>query len=271
MKCIEHYNQPMNEHSIEYNTTFKIFPDGTKKVKYHNYSSVKGIFRGRGVSTKQSSEKKRYENLYNSKQRLIDLVYCNSLVSPWEYFVTLTFNPEKVDSFDYQKVVDAMHKWLDNMKHQNKDLKFILVPELHKSGRIHIHGLFKNCPNLDLVDSGYTKNGCIIYNINNYDYGFTTVSEIKNQEAVSVYMAKYMTKDLINISGRHTYWRSRDLEKPKIEYAHLNEDTLQFYINKNEIKDYYSNEKSIFFTFNDKISDISGKSANNLVNIIYII
>lgn len=271
MECIKHYNKPMNEHTIEYNTTFKVFPDGTKKVKYHNYSSSKGIFRGRGVSTKPTTDKKKYENLYKSKQRLIDLVYCNSLVSPWEYFVTLTFDPQKVNSYDYDEVVLAMHKWLDNIKHQNRNLKFILVPELHKSGRVHIHGLFKDCPNLKLVDSGKRKNCCKIYNIENYRYGFTTISEIKNQEAVSVYMAKYMTKELLNISGRHSYWCSQKLERPKVEYAHLTEDSLKFYIDRNDIKDYYENEKSIFFVIEGKISDTSGKSSHNLVNIIYII
>lgn len=248
MECIEHYNSPMNEHVFEYNTTLKIFPNGVQKVKHHKYSSTKGLFRGRGVSSKPTTDKKKHENLYNAKQRLIDLVYCNSLVSPWEYFVTLTFDPKKVDSYNYQEVVVAMGKWLDNIKHQNRNLKYILVPELHKSGRVHIHGLFKDCPNLRLEDSGKRKNGCIIYNITNYKYGFTTVSKIKNQEAVSVYMSKYMTKELINISGRKTYWCSQKLERPKIEYAHLTGDHLKFYIDINEIKDYYENEKTISFT-----------------------
>lgn len=253
----------MNEHIFEFNTTLKIFPNGVEKVKYHTYSSTKGIYRSRGSRKDLSTDKKRYENLYKSKQTLIDLVYCNSLNSPWEYFVTLTFNPKEVDSYDYPNVVSAMHKWLDNIKHQNKNLKYILVPELHKSGRVHIHGLFKDCPNLKLIDSGKRKNGCKIYNIKNYRYGFTTVSKIKNQEAVSVYMAKYMTKELLDIPGRNTYWCSKGLERPKIEYAHLTEDHLKFYIDINEIKDYYENEKSTFFTVSGEISHTSGKNARD--------
>lgn len=150
-----------------------------------------------------------------------------------------------------------MCKWLDVVKHQNKSLKYILVPELHKSGRVHIHGLFKDCPNLKLEDSGRRKNGTIIYNIGNYKYGFTTVSKIKNQEAVSVYMAKYMTKDLLSIPGRKTYWCSQKLERPKVEYAHFNEDTLSFYINSADIKNCYTNEKTLIFTStSEKIPDV---------------
>lgn len=249
MQTISHYNEPMNEHTKEYNTTFKIFPNGEKKIKYHTFSNIKGHYQPRKSGGGISSDKKKYENLYNAKQRLIDLVYCNSLIEPWEYFVTLTFDPNIVDSFNYNEVVGAMGKWLDNIKHQNKNLKYILVPELHKSGRVHIHGLFKNCPNLKLVDSGKKKNGCVIYNIENYRYGFTTISKIKDQAAVSVYMSKYMTKELINISGRKTYWCSQKLERPKIEYAHLTEDGLRFYIDGHKIKDYYRNDKTISFNF----------------------
>lgn len=249
VSTIKHYNEPMNEHVVEYNTKIKKFPDGTEKLKYHTYSSIKGLYRkGKGNSS-PTSESKKKDNLYASKQRLIDLVYCNAIDEPWEYFVTLTFNPEKVDSFCYNDVVCAMHKWLDNLKHQNKKLKYILVPELHKSGRIHIHGLFKNCPNLKLVDSGKRKKGIIIYNLTNYKYGYTTVSEVQNQEAVSVYVSKYMTKDLIKISGKNTYWCSKGLLRPQIEYAHFNESTLSFYIQNYEIKDMFKSENttSIFY------------------------
>ena len=135
------------------------------------------------------------------------------------------------------------------MKHQNKQLKYILVPELHKSGRIHIHGLFKKCPNLKLVDSGKRKNGLIIYNLTNYKYGYTTVSKVQDQEAVSVYVSKYMTKDLIKISGKNTYWCSKHLLRPQIEYAHFNEESLNFYIDKYEIKDLYQNERTTSISY----------------------
>lgn len=250
MECSKHYNKPMHEVGFEFNTEIKVFPNGISKIKHHKYSNIKGLFRGSKEGRSATSEKKKYENLYKSKQKLIDLVYCNSLVSPWEYFVTLTFDPKKVDSYNYDVVLDAMHKWLDNMKHQNKELKYVLVPELHKSGRVHIHGLFKNCPNLKLIDSGKTKNGCKIYNIVNYKYGFTTISKIKNQEAVSVYMSKYMTKELIDKGCKKTYWCSKDLIRPTMNYAKLTENELNFYIDNNRanIKDMYVSEKTVSFT-----------------------
>lgn len=31
MNCTLHYNKSMNEHSFEFNTTIKVFPNGEKK------------------------------------------------------------------------------------------------------------------------------------------------------------------------------------------------------------------------------------------------
>ena len=64
---------------------------------------------------------------------------------------------------------------------------------------------------------------------------FTTVSEIKNAEAVSVYTSKYITKEFIDIPNAKKYWASKSLEKPKIEYAQLEESSLKFYIDSDKI------------------------------------
>lgn len=41
------------------------------------------------------------------------------------------------------------------------------------------------------------KNGLQIYNLTNYKLGFTTISEIQDQEKVSNYISKYATKVLV--------------------------------------------------------------------------
>ncbi len=247
------YNTPMHSHVKIYNTEIKTYADGSKKIKYHSYGVVKGLSRKRvGVGDEKNRDYCRYKNLYKSKQKLIDLVYHNALVSSWEYFVTLTFDPKIVDSLDYECVSKALAKWIDNMKHQNPNMSYILVPELHKSGRIHWHGVFKSVPNWKLEPARNEntgrliyKNGVKIYNLVNYKYGHTTVSEIQNQEAVSVYCSKYMTKDMIDLDYKKRYWSSRNLEKPNIEYAYFNEENLDFYIEKGE--DLYRSENTISF------------------------
>lgn len=249
-----------------FNTSIKTFADGSKKIKHTKYNRFKGFSRkkGGGECTEEVKERLSYNNSYRTKANLIDLVYHNSLIQPWEYFVTLTFNPEEVDSLNYNVVSEALAKWLDNMKHQNKRMAYVLVPELHKSGRIHWHGLFRNVPNWKLTPARNSsgkliyKNGAQIFNLDNYDYGFTTVSKIKNQEAVSVYMSKYMTKELINLNYKKRYWSSRNLERPTVEYAMWNDETLEFYIKKCTVQ--YENNTALFLNEEVNIICIMGSN-----------
>lgn len=256
MKVEKLYNETTHTIAYSYNTTLKTYPNGEQKIKYHTYNNLKGIYRNRKGSGVGSDDYQKYKNLVKTKQTLIDLAYCNSIVSPWEYFVTLTFDDNKVNANDYKSVTEALSKWLDNMKHQNKNMQYLLAPEPHPtSGRIHFHGIFKNVPkwNLEEAINPHTgrkikKNGLQIYNLTNYKYGHTTVSKITNQEAVSVYMAKYMTKELIDLAYKKRYWSSKGLLKPTIEYAQMTEDHLKFYIDINRVDEFYQNDKTISFT-----------------------
>lgn len=245
-----------------FNTSIKTFADGSKKIKHTKYNRFKGFSRKKsgGVCSDNVKEHLTYNNMYRSKSNLIDLVYHNSMIDPWQYFVTLTFDPKEVDSLDYEIVSEALAKWLDNMKHQNPNMAYVIVPELHKSGRIHFHGLFRDVPNWDLVPARsertgnlIKKNGVQIYNLVNYKYGFTTVSEIKNQEAVSVYMSKYMTKELINLNYKKRYWSSRNLKRPTVQYALWDDETLEFHIDKCKVQ--YENKNAIFLNQEVNIID----------------
>lgn len=248
MGVLKFHNDKTHTIALSYNTVIKKYSDGTEKLKYHSYSTFKGLPNNKKKSGGLSEEEKdyqRYKNLYKSKQTIIDLAYENSLDTPWEYFVTLTFDDKKVNARHYDYVVENLSSWLDNMKHQNRNMKYILVPELHKSGRVHFHGIFKNVSNWKLEKAYYPgtnrlikKNGLQIYNLTNYKYGFTTVSKVKDMEAISVYISKYMTKELIDQDFKKRYWCSQGLNRPKIEYAHFNEDTLKFYIDNHNLKDY---------------------------------
>lgn len=67
---------------------------------------------------------------------------------------------------------------------------------------------------------------------------------------MSVYISKYITKELINLCYKKRYWSSKGLERPTIEYAEFDEETLLFHIDKDKVKDKYekttSNSKSIY-------------------------
>lgn len=227
---------------IFYNTKIKKFSNGQEFIKKSSYLVSVGLSNPGYTRKKSSSLKSSYKSLYISKLKMIDYATENM---PWDFFVTLTFDKNEVDRFDYSSVRKLFTKWIDNVKHQNKNLKYIFVPELHKNGAVHIHGMIGNCPNLKIIPAvnphtckHIYKNGSQIFNIKNFTYGFTTISKIKNQEACSVYVSKYMSKDLIDFSFKNKYFRSHNLKKPIIEYDILSDDEILDFMSINNITFY---------------------------------
>lgn len=174
-----------------------------------------------------------------SVSRTINTLYEYARSNIWEYFFTLTFNPDKTDSFDYDTSVKAMSQWINNIKKKySPDLKYIFVPEQHKSGRWHFHALVSNIGNMTLVDSGkLTDNDDIIYNIDNYKKGFTTATKIKDTKRASSYITKYLTKQTDNKipKGRKRYWVSRNIKKAYVSEELMNEK--EKYSLKNKLMD----------------------------------
>ena len=158
-------------------------------------------------------------SLRSSMGRTTNKVYYRARSNEWEWFFTLTFNPELVDSLDYEECVNKLSKWLNNIRRSCPDVKYLVVPEQHKSGRWHFHGLFSHCNNLGFVDSGKrTKDGDVIYNVGKYRLGFSTATRIKSLKRVTQYIGKYITKDLCAVTkGKKRYWASRNLAQAEIE------------------------------------------------------
>ena len=52
------------------------------------------------------------------------------------------------------------HKWINNCKNRKaRELLYLLVPEQHKDGAWHIHGLLCNTTGLTFTDSGKRYDG----------------------------------------------------------------------------------------------------------------
>ena len=160
------------------------------------------------------------EDLERSMRRARGKLRRLALANDFRWFVTLTFNPEKVDSFDAAAVVKKLNAWCSNMV-QRKGLRYILIPELHPtSGRIHFHGFFSDC--VDAVDSGHTdKQGHKIYNLPQWTLGFTTAIELYDDYSRAVgYVSKYIGKQDGKITGRW-YYSGGDLREPEVTYAEI--------------------------------------------------
>lgn len=183
-------------------------------TRFNEATQWKNVFTGQIESApKIMTDSKRSEIV--STSRTVNTVYNIARSNEWDWFITLTFNPEKVDSFDYGKCVHKLSVWLSNLRKIAPDMKYIIVPEKHKSGRYHFHGLMANTGDIEFVDSGkHARNGQTVWNIGNYKLGFSTATRVNDCSKVTKYIAKYITKELCSSTfGKKRYWASRNCER----------------------------------------------------------
>lgn len=153
-------------------------------------------------------------NIRRARDKIFDLIYLNE----FRFFATFTFNPRRTDSFSVEEVMKRVKQWLDNHQKRN-GLKYVMVPEYHKSGRIHLHMLYSG--DLKLKSSGkWTKQGKPIYNCTSWRYGFSTVIPCdQNRAKLAFYVSKYVTKDVKKIFGKY-YYSSQGLKRDcPVEYT----------------------------------------------------
>lgn len=170
----------------------------------------------------QEIEKERAERcLRSSFRRTVNEIYNISRQCEWRYFVTLTYDAQKVDRYDFDICMKKANKWFMNQRNRYaKDLQYLFVPEQHKDGAWHIHGLIAQCDGMKFTDSTKrTRKGQVIYNLDGWKNGWSTAVQIADKQEdvmkVSTYITKYITKDLCrNTKGKRRYYRSQNIPKP---------------------------------------------------------
>lgn len=212
---------------IKFNTKIKVYGLNNYSITYCNRKIFKPIQKKKSIKRTVTKKKKsktetKLENILRSqkraKERIFDIVYLNK----WDYFVTLTFNPNKVDSYNCFEVMSKVKSWFTYQR-KKYNMSYILVPELHKKGRIHIHALVSS-GYLKLIDSGrINKHGGKIYNIDSWRYGWSTAENVYgNPMQLAHYVTKYISKDIVKLFGKY-YWSSRDLSRDvPTEYCNSN-------------------------------------------------
>jgi len=195
----------------------------------------KDVFTGRPV--REFDDKKDLEiidrSLQVSANRSKDKIYQLAKSNEWEWFTTFTFDEKKVDRFDYSACSKALSQWLNNMRKHSPNLAYLIVPECHKDGAFHFHGLFANCEGLKIKDTGrtviqkwigdngrkrYRKTKDKIYIFDRYKFGWMTATVVKDNVRVTKYITKYVTKELYSSTfNKKRYWASRNLLLPNVE------------------------------------------------------
>jgi hypothetical protein len=231
---------------MEYNCRLFEYPVGQHITVYKKTITRKDISAETSTTQpKNENFKKSYQNenrsqeleehcknvsLSATKNRIYNIARSNT----WDWFITLTFDRNKTDSSDYDMIIHRLHIFLNNIqKRKCPDLKYLIVPELHgDKEHYHFHGLISGCDNMRFCFSGrFDKKGNPIYNILDWNYGFTTATQIQDTQKASSYITKYITKDTeMKLKNKKRYLCSRNIERTQPEYFVIDEDDfLQIY------------------------------------------
>lgn len=186
---------------------------------------------------KRKSEKKEREtsdgsdrfrqSLSRSRARVFELAACNE----FQYFGTFTLDEKMRDRFnlaDFRKAFAQYVRNLNRSRPAEKKIKYLMIPEQHKDGAWHMHGLLLGLGEEDLRAFNLSekiperikrqiRKGETVYDWTGYRdrFGYFTATAIKNPEAVSKYITKYLTKDIdsnARESGEHLFFASQGLK-----------------------------------------------------------
>ena len=72
------------------------------------------------VHTCEFSEERKERSCQVSASRTISTLYEIARANIWEYFVTFTFNRQKIDSSNYDLLSDKVSKWLNNLRSRDR-------------------------------------------------------------------------------------------------------------------------------------------------------
>ena len=176
--------------------------------------------RGPEPSKREKGKKAEGDDMIRSMRRARAQLRRLALANHFEYFVTLTLDPERIDRYDCAAVTKALSQWCDNMVRRH-GLRYVLVPERHKDGAFHFHGFFAG-DGLQAVDSGIQWDGRPVYNLPQWTLGFSTAQHLYGTYSAAVgYCCKYIGKQQGERPLGRWYYSGGALAKPEKAYAVL--------------------------------------------------
>lgn len=161
-------------------------------------------------------------SMNRSKNNLMDILKSND----FNFFVTLTFDKNKIDRLDDKKTRKEFAKFVKDLRKDFNNMIYVAVPEYHKKGGLHFHLLLGRvtAEELGLVDSGkFVKGGrCkgqTIFNVTKWESGFSTATKVLDTNAVKYYLSKYLTKGKVDprFFGKKRFYVSQNIERPQVE------------------------------------------------------
>jgi hypothetical protein len=169
-------------------------------------------------------------NISRAKSVIFELAACNE----FQHFCTFTLDKSKRDRFDLKTFRRDLAQLIRNINRSRPEwekIKYLVIPENHKDGAWHLHGLFQNLggalepftlsDHIPAKIKNQIKEGKKVYNFPKYaeKFGFFTATDISDRLACAKYITKYVTKDIARTrleSGDHLYFASQGLKRREV-------------------------------------------------------
>ena len=196
-------------------------------IKYGSECSRSAIPKKLKPMSAKEKEQRLSQSVSRTKSTIFELAFCNE----FSHFCTFTQNIEKVgDRYNLAKFRKELAQFVRNQNRgREQKIKYLFVPEQHKDGAWHIHGLVMGLTDADLREFSLSEKlpqkirkqllkGEKVYNWEKYSekFGFFTATKIKSHDACAKYVTKYITKNVVETAldnGAHTYFASQGLKR----------------------------------------------------------
>lgn len=188
---------------------------------YYKLIIFKSVIKNYNEEKKYKKQNQEYdEKLDCSISRTRSKVFEYAMCNDFEYFITITLDSKKViDRYDLDLFIKNLGQFIRNeRKRTGSFIDYLLVPEEHKDGAWHMHGLIKGIDGSNLrqfeINDYLPKHmnkmildGRELYNWIPYanKFGFVSLEKIKDTERVSKYITKYISKDLTDTQKKRKY------------------------------------------------------------------
>lgn len=195
--------------------------------------------------SRKGNASKLDQSISRAKRVVLEKALCNE----WDWFGTFTLDKRKYDRYDLDKFHKDFTQWIRDQRKKHKvQISYILVPELHKDGAWHMHGLLRGLPGTVPFAELRTK-GWIVPDLlvkGNYScwldfhrkFGFCSLGPIRDSVACGFYVTKYIGKSFQESGlsvGKHLYYASHGLLRATLhgdvygESAFLDRFTVNHY------------------------------------------
>ena len=251
----------------------------------HDYN----VATGWALPDERTEDEREAESIRTSISRSVRIVRELAACNPWQFFVTITLSPtlwqNRYTPDSLQDVIKAMAKrWRRKRKDGSSrcpNFKYLLIPEMHKDGAIHLHGFVSCMPNdcvpftLEQVNSPQklpkkicekVRNGQDVFHCLEWEelFGYNTLEPISDLDKVSSYVVKYVSKEIGATPFKSRYWCSRGLSRAAlvttVYFDKLHETSNQFLVYKNYMTSVAAVTKSNHLMHEERCAPILDRS-----------